>query len=173
MFFFDAKKGKDILVTGRGGPWGCERSRLPHYLDKRLTDGGKVVSPTRRPPFTPRFHFLKFLIPISVRGWVDTSAIMRPGGLRKLEKIHLIGTRSRDLPACSIVPQTLRYRVPPFFDATQSISHAVCQEIQLASKRVLLLCYRIVVRLGLTCRIWQWRKCLVRVGSWSRQSAVW
>jgi hypothetical protein len=41
-------KVKDIPVTGRGGPYGCERLRLPHYLDKRLTDGGKVVSPTRR-----------------------------------------------------------------------------------------------------------------------------
>jgi hypothetical protein len=49
------KKGKDIPVTGHGGPWGCERSRLPHYLHKRLTDGGKVVSPTRRPHFSPRF----------------------------------------------------------------------------------------------------------------------
>jgi hypothetical protein len=27
---------------------------LPHLLDNRLTDGGKVVSLTRRPPFTPR-----------------------------------------------------------------------------------------------------------------------
>jgi hypothetical protein len=51
------KKGKDIPVTGRGGPLGCERPRLPHYLDKRVTDGGKVISPTRRPPFTPRFLF--------------------------------------------------------------------------------------------------------------------
>jgi hypothetical protein len=40
-------KGKDIPVTGHGGPYGCERSRLPHYLDKRLTDSGKVVSPMR------------------------------------------------------------------------------------------------------------------------------
>jgi hypothetical protein len=30
---------------------------LPHYLDKRLTDGGKVVSSTCRPPFNPRFIF--------------------------------------------------------------------------------------------------------------------
>jgi hypothetical protein len=28
--------------------------RLPHFLDIRLTDGGKVVSPICRPPFTPR-----------------------------------------------------------------------------------------------------------------------
>jgi hypothetical protein len=38
-----------IPVTSHGGPLGCERLRLPHYLDKRLIDGGKVVSPTRRP----------------------------------------------------------------------------------------------------------------------------
>jgi hypothetical protein len=45
---------KAIPVPGRGGPWGCETSRLPHFLDNRLTDGGEVVSPTHRPPFTPR-----------------------------------------------------------------------------------------------------------------------
>jgi hypothetical protein len=48
------KKGKAIPVTGRGGPQGCETSRLPHYLNSRLTDGGKVVSLMRRPPFTPQ-----------------------------------------------------------------------------------------------------------------------
>jgi hypothetical protein len=38
---------------------------------------------------------------------------MRPEGLGKLKKcIHLIGSRTRDHPACSIVPQALRYRVP-------------------------------------------------------------
>jgi hypothetical protein len=31
----------------------CETSRLPHFLDNRLTDGGKVVSLTLQPPFTP------------------------------------------------------------------------------------------------------------------------
>jgi hypothetical protein len=31
-----------------------ETSRLPHFLDSLLTDGDKVVSLTRRPPFTPR-----------------------------------------------------------------------------------------------------------------------
>jgi hypothetical protein len=49
-----AKKGKAIPVTGRKGPQGCETSMLPHFLDIRLTDGGEVVSLTRRPPFTPR-----------------------------------------------------------------------------------------------------------------------
>jgi hypothetical protein len=52
---------KDIRVTGRGGPLGSETSRLPHFLDNRLTGGGEVVSLTHRPPFTstkiPGTHF--------------------------------------------------------------------------------------------------------------------
>jgi hypothetical protein len=51
------KKGKDILVTGRGGSYVCETSRLPHFLENRLTDGGDVVSFTRLPPFTPQEDF--------------------------------------------------------------------------------------------------------------------
>jgi hypothetical protein len=46
-------KGKAVPVTGHEGHEGCERSRLPHFLDSRLTDGGEVVTLTRRPPFTP------------------------------------------------------------------------------------------------------------------------
>jgi hypothetical protein len=38
-----------LPVTGRGGPWGCETSRLSHCLDNRLTDGGEVVCLMRRP----------------------------------------------------------------------------------------------------------------------------
>jgi hypothetical protein len=48
------KKAKAIRVTGRGDPQGCEMSRLPHFLDYRLTGGGEVVRPTRRPLFTPQ-----------------------------------------------------------------------------------------------------------------------
>jgi hypothetical protein len=47
------EESKAIPVTGRGGPYGCETLRLPHFLDNRLTDGGEV-SLTRRPLFTPR-----------------------------------------------------------------------------------------------------------------------
>jgi hypothetical protein len=47
-------KGKAIPVTGHEGPYCCETSRLQHFLDNRLTDGGKVVSLKRRPPFTPQ-----------------------------------------------------------------------------------------------------------------------
>jgi hypothetical protein len=47
-------ESKGISLTGSGGQYGCETAKFPHFLDNRLTDGGKVVSPTRRPPFTPQ-----------------------------------------------------------------------------------------------------------------------
>jgi hypothetical protein len=31
--------------------------RVAHCLDNRLIDGGKVVSPTHRPHFTPQKHY--------------------------------------------------------------------------------------------------------------------
>jgi hypothetical protein len=53
-FIQEGGKDKVISVTGRGGPWVCEMSRLPHFLESRLTDGGEVVSITLRPNFNPK-----------------------------------------------------------------------------------------------------------------------
>jgi hypothetical protein len=53
-------------------------SSLPHFLDNWLTDGGEVVSLTRRPPFTPK--------KIPVRDCVNLRAIVRLEGLGKLKK---------------------------------------------------------------------------------------
>jgi hypothetical protein len=52
----DCKKKKDkaIPVTGRGGPYDCEALRFLHFLDYHFTDGGEIISLTRRPPFTAR-----------------------------------------------------------------------------------------------------------------------
>jgi hypothetical protein len=47
-------KGKAIPVTGREGPEGWDVEALTFSLYIRLTDGGKVVSLTRRPPFIPK-----------------------------------------------------------------------------------------------------------------------
>jgi hypothetical protein len=56
-------KCEAIPVTGRGGPWGCETSRLLHFLDNRLTVGDEFVSSQLK--FTPPG---RFVILISVRG---------------------------------------------------------------------------------------------------------
>jgi hypothetical protein len=78
--------------------WDVEASTFSLY--NLLIDGGKVVSLTRLPPFTPPG---RFLVLISVTGWVDSRDIARVEVLGKLKKIHLIGNRTRDLPACIIV----------------------------------------------------------------------
>jgi hypothetical protein len=64
-FFFGVGKDKAIPVTGYGGPGCCEALRVSYLLDSRLTDGGKVVSLTCQPHFTPPG---RFLVLISVRG---------------------------------------------------------------------------------------------------------
>jgi hypothetical protein len=96
------KKVITIPVTGRRGPYGCETSGFPHFLDDRLTDSGEAVSLTRRQPFIPRkipdTHFCYRL--------------SRPQGhsaaerIRSIEKSNdLIGNRTRDLLVCGTVPQ--------------------------------------------------------------------
>jgi hypothetical protein len=83
LFFADMRygsKSKAIPVTGRGGPYGCGTSRLPHFLDNRLTDGGKVVRFTRRPPFNPE----RFVVLISERGGFEPRAIVQLEGLGEL-----------------------------------------------------------------------------------------
>jgi hypothetical protein len=76
-------------------------SRLPHFLDKRLTDGGEVVSYTRRPLFTPR-KIPSFFCQ-TLRRSQGHSAV---GNNKSIEESGaLIGKRTHNSPACSILPQ--------------------------------------------------------------------
>jgi hypothetical protein len=79
-------------------PLGLWEVEAPTFSDIRLIGGGKVVNPMRRPLFAPG----KFLVLISVRGWVDPRTIVWLEVLGKLKKSTSSGNRTGDLP---IVPQ--------------------------------------------------------------------
>jgi hypothetical protein len=106
----DFHKSEAIPVAGCECPQGCETSRLPHFLDNRPKDGCKFLSLRAGRPLPIR----RFLVLISIRGWIDHRAIVRLEGLGQLKKSNdLIGNLTRYLPACSIVPQpTTPPRVP-------------------------------------------------------------
>jgi hypothetical protein len=58
-------------------PWQALRFSGYQILRQSVHEGGKVVSLTHRPPLPQEI----FLVLISVRGWVDPRAIVRPEGL--------------------------------------------------------------------------------------------
>jgi hypothetical protein len=71
-------------------------------------------------PYSPG----RSLVLIYARGLVDHRAIVQMEGLCKLKRIHLIGTLTRDLPACSAMPQpTTLPRAPPTLVACNWFRH--------------------------------------------------
>jgi hypothetical protein len=76
------QKGKAMSVTGHEGLYGCEMSRLPHFVYSKLTNGKEVVSLMGQPPFTPPG---RFLVLISVRGWLDLRAMVQLEGSGQLK----------------------------------------------------------------------------------------
>jgi hypothetical protein len=74
-------------ITGFGGLWGCEMFRVLHCLDNRLTDGGKVVSPTNQPHFNPQKHYYLYVSGTHFCSRLSKSqGLVRPEGL-----LYLIG----------------------------------------------------------------------------------
>jgi hypothetical protein len=61
---------KAIPVTRRQDPWGCETSRLPHFLDNRLKDEGEFVSLMCLPLPRQEDSWYSFLLEAAC-GWKD------------------------------------------------------------------------------------------------------
>ena len=70
------RKGKAVPLQAWSGPEGSRKLRFPDFMTT-AQGGGRVVSLTHRPSLPQAIH----LIFISVRGWVDPKAIVRPEGL--------------------------------------------------------------------------------------------
>jgi hypothetical protein len=78
--------------------------RIPRYLDNRLTDDGKTVSHMSRPRSTPQKYYFSASGTHFCQRLSKPEGLVRPEGSGKLKKISdLIGSRTRDLPAFSIV----------------------------------------------------------------------
>jgi hypothetical protein len=86
--------------TGLGRPLGLQEVEAPRFLDYRHM---KVVRLSAlRTTFTPQE---RFLVLISVRGWVDPRAIVKNSN-------DTIGNRTRDVPDVAQWLNQLRHRLP-------------------------------------------------------------
>jgi hypothetical protein len=74
---------------------------LGYQISRQSThEGGKVVSPTHRPPLPPRkYYWYSFLLEAESTGRI----------MSMQNSTDTIGNRTRDLPVCSAVPKAGDY----------------------------------------------------------------
>ena len=106
-------EGKAIPVTGSDRTRVFQEVEVPWNPRKSEYEGGKVVSPTLRPPFpSPKI----LLVLISVRGLDDPSAIVRPEGCQWNITITPSGIEPANFRLVAQCLNQLCHRVPPHID---------------------------------------------------------
>ena len=98
----DKKKWRwSYPCTGLDRPTGVQEVQAPIISRQSAGEGGKVISPKQRQPLHP-LHQERSLVLISVRGWVDLMAPVRPQGLSQ---------RKIPMTPSGIEPATFRLKV--------------------------------------------------------------
>jgi hypothetical protein len=83
---------------------------IPHCIDNRLTDGGKVVSSTHQPHFTPQKQFYFYVSGTHFCEWLSKlQGPVRTEGLGKFKKITSSGIETATF---RFVAQCLNATVP-------------------------------------------------------------
>ena len=102
LYFQHNGMKKSNPITGLDRPWGFQEFEVPRFQDNRHT---KVIRLTAL--CTGRLYPQEiFLVLISIRGWVNSRAIARAGSIMSMKNSSdTIGNRTRNLSACSAVPQ--------------------------------------------------------------------
>jgi len=81
MYYSFSCKNQSKTIPGQ--PWGFQEVEAPRISRQSAHEGDKVCQPYAPAAFTPIL-----LVLISVRGWVDPKAIVRPEGLYVNEKFQ-------------------------------------------------------------------------------------
>ena len=96
------------LLTVLDRPWGFQEVEAPRFQDNRHMKVVRLSAIRTGRLFPPQEIFV---VLVSLRGWVETRAIVRQEGLCEWNiKNDTTGNRTRDLPTCRAVPQPTAYK---------------------------------------------------------------